>query len=173
MLGPDRIFGVVEIGEVAGAYVDRTDTETHLLELIRSKSTSPSSVEIKVLVSYQLVAAAVPFGRSGGGGNRGLKKPGTPFTRTSPAAYWLMIARAVALRNRFVQWTHGVFLALTNSQNVRSFATRSAAGLPAMMAQLIAPIEMPAYPRRFDVVFGQRLENAGLVRAESPAALQQ
>src|SRR3954468_2447500 len=95
-------------------------------ELIRSKSTSPSSVEIKVLVSYQLVAAAVPFGRSGGGGNRGVKKPGTPFTRTSLAAHWLMTPRAVALRNRFVQGPHDVFAALTNSQNVRSLATRSA-----------------------------------------------
>ena len=33
---------------------------------------------------------------------------------------------------------------LTVSQNRRSLATRSAAGLPAMIAELMAPIELPA-----------------------------
>src|SRR4051812_3870722 len=66
MFGPDRILGVVEVGEVAGAHVDSPDAEPHLLGVDPTKSIKRSSVGRSAPVSYQLVAAAVPFGCRGG-----------------------------------------------------------------------------------------------------------
>jgi hypothetical protein len=117
-----------------------------VLALIRSKSTRRSRVGLRAEVSYQLVAPGPPAGCRNGGGARGAKKPGTPLARIWPAASWLIQPRAASPVSRSVQalaqppsrgW-------LTNSQNSRSRATRVSRGLPAMMALLIAPIEMPA-----------------------------
>ncbi len=115
------------------------------LELIRSKSTSRSRVARRSLVSYQLVASAVPLGRSGGGGTRGVKKPETPCTMAWPAAIWLITLRAaLSWKSLAHPSVHPPPPPLTCSQNWRSLGTRSAGALPAMIALLMAPMEMPA-----------------------------
>ncbi len=58
------------------------------------------------------------------------------------------------------------------SQNSRSRATRPRGGLPAISAELIAPIEMPATQSEVQIVLGQRLIDPRLVGAERAAALE-
>ena len=62
---------------------------------------------------------------------------------------------------------------VTVSQNSRSCSTRRSGGLPAMIAELIAPIDMPATQSGWRFGLGQALIDAGLVRPERAAALQQ
>ena len=58
------------------------------------------------------------------------------------------------------------------SQNSLSRPTRCSGALPAMIALLMAPMEMPANQLGCDAGLVQALVNAGLVGAERPAALQ-
>ena len=86
----------------------------------------------------------MPGGWNGAAGTRGAKKPATPNSIAIVAFVSLMASR--------VPWpgeTSGGSSGAngndeTPSQNSRSRSTRSAGGLPAMSAALIAPIEMPA-----------------------------
>ena len=62
---------------------------------------------------------------------------------------------------------------VTVSQNSRSRSTRLSGGLPAMIAALTAPIEMPATQSGCRSGLGQGLIDPGLVGPEGAAALQQ
>jgi hypothetical protein len=74
------------------------------------------------------------------GGNRGSKNPGTPIDATSAALASLKTLREVP---SFVSGGHVKRLE-TNSQNRRRRFTRRSGGLPAMIAELMAPMEIPA-----------------------------
>ena len=69
-----------------------------------------------------------------------MKKPGTPNSITCEALASFSPSRA----GMFGAQTGVASEELTSSQNSRSRVTREGAGLPAMIAALIAPIEMPA-----------------------------
>ena len=86
------------------------------------------------------MAPGVPVGMKAGGGRRGAKKPGTPRVSTAAAPVSLNSSRAQG------PGSHGsaASQAVMPSQKARRLATRRSGGLPAMMAALIAPIEMPA-----------------------------
>ena len=66
---------------------------------------------------------------------RGWKNPGTPASITAPACAWLTQLRAASVNGTwFHHWPMPKsWVVLTCSQKLRSFATRSRAGLPAMM----------------------------------------
>ena len=66
----------------------------------------------------------------------------------------------------------GSGLAVMPSQKARSFSTRWSGALPAMMAALIAPIEMPATQSGWISASASACVDAGLVGAERAAALQ-
>jgi hypothetical protein len=109
-------------------------------EFRRSKSTSSSSVSLSGVVSQTLIASGVPCGMSTGGGTRGSKKPGTPPTTASVALVSLKIRRELSSLARGQPRRR----LETRSQNSRKRSMRFVGGLPAMMAELTAPIEMPA-----------------------------
>ena len=69
-----------------------------------------------------------------------MKKPGAPKVATNAALVSLNSERS---RVPFVTGTHGTGDE-TISQNSFSLSTRFAGSLPAMIAALMAPIEMPA-----------------------------
>ena len=101
------------------------------------------------------------------GGILGSKKPGAPGDGDKRGARLAEgLARVVVVE----EGRPGSRLE-TRSQNSRRRGDASSGGLPAMIAPLMAPIEMPAThsgmcrPR-------QRLVGAGLVGPERPAALQ-
>ena len=58
------------------------------------------------------------------------------------------------------------------SQNSRNFSTRTPAGLPAMMAELKAPIDMPEIQSGIEACLIKRLIDASLISSERAAALQ-
>jgi len=75
-----------------------------------------------------------------GGGTRGSKKPGTPPTAANVALVSLKMRRGLSSlasgqASRRLE---------TRSQKSRRRSTRLSGGLPAMMAELTAPMEMPA-----------------------------
>jgi hypothetical protein len=70
----------------------------------------------------------------------GLKKPGTPPTAASVALVSLKIRRELSS----VASGQASRRLETRCQNSRKCSTRLSGGLPAMMAELTAPIEMPA-----------------------------
>jgi hypothetical protein len=74
------------------------------------------------------------------GGTRGSKKPGTPHKAAIAALVSLNILRELSslVRGQAVRRLD------TSSQNARSRSPRHSGGLPAMMAELTAPMEMPA-----------------------------
>ena len=80
-----------------------------------------------------------------GGGKRGLKKLGAPHSRVPNARHWLTIWRCrsflISIPAMYGTPSGGW---VTVSQKVRSFSTRFSGGLPAINAQLMAPIEIPA-----------------------------
>jgi hypothetical protein len=82
----------------------------------------------------------LPGGHKGAGGMRGVKKPGTPKVAISAAEVSLNSERA---RSPFVTGFHGTGDD-TISQNSFNRSTRFSPSLPAMIAALMAPIEMPA-----------------------------
>jgi hypothetical protein len=81
-----------------------------------------------------------PGGQSGAGGKRGVKKPGTPKVAMIAAEVSLNSERARSPGTTGFQDTGWD----TMSQNSFSRSTRFSGSLPAMIAELIAPIEMPA-----------------------------
>src|SRR5262245_680166 len=88
-----------------------------------------------------------PAGCNHGPGWRRAKNPGAPPTNAQAALIWLKKLRAISpfganQSAAAVQSNSG--LVVIASQNARSFATRSCDGLPAMIAELMAPIEIPA-----------------------------
>jgi hypothetical protein len=86
------------------------------------------------------MAPGAPVGMKAGGGRRGAKKPGTPRVSTAAAPASLNSSRA--------QWPgsqgSAASQAVMPSQKARRLATRRSGGLPAMIAALMAPIEIPA-----------------------------
>ena len=73
------------------------------------------------------------------GGKRGLKKPGWPDKSEELALRWLKKRRKSSPRLIVGQAKDDV----ARSQNWRSRGNRISGSLPAMMAELIDPIEMP------------------------------
>jgi hypothetical protein len=93
------------------------------------------------------VAPALPEGCRFGGGIRGVKNPGAPVVSAWAALSWLKIWRpaspeAASGSNHPIGLHEGC--AVISFQKFLSIATRSAGAFPAMMAALIAPMEMPA-----------------------------
>lgn len=78
-----------------------------------------------------------------------MKKPGAPFTRVVKACVSLTKACMTSLPNssapRNDEPSDGIQAggAVTRSQKALRRSTRRAGGLPAMMAELMAPIEIP------------------------------
>ena len=97
-----------------------------------------------------------------------MKKPGTPKVAISAAEVSLNSERA---RSPGVTGFHDTGDD-TISQNSFSRSTRFSPSLPAMIAALMAPIEMPAIHSGSNPDAAQRLEGAGLIGAERTAALQ-
>ncbi len=91
-------------------------------------------------MSYQLIDPAEPAAWNGAGGSRGVKKPGTPNSIAWEALNSLTLSRSEASAGI----AGAVTPELTISQNSRRRATRCSAGLPAISAALMAPMEMPA-----------------------------
>ena len=75
-----------------------------------------------------------------GGGTRGSKKPGTPVVTASAALVSLKSRRELSSLESGRPRSHPE----TRSQNSRRRSTRFSGGLPAMMAALTEPMEMPA-----------------------------
>ena len=63
-------------------------------------------------------------------------------------------------------------LAVISCQNVRSLATRSVGSFPAMIAELMAPIETPATQSGLNAGLRESLVDSGLVGPERTATLQ-
>jgi hypothetical protein len=91
----------------------------------------------------------VPAGHSQGLGRRGAKKPATPENAALMALSWFASWRAVVP----AKWVSDPPPKKPNPvaggwvmkrENARNRSTRRSGGLPAMIAALIAPIEMPA-----------------------------
>ncbi len=74
------------------------------------------------------------------GGMRGSKNPGTPVVAAIVALASLKILREASS----VASGGSKSRLETRSQKARSLSTRFSGGLPAMIAELTAPIEMPA-----------------------------
>src|SRR5512143_1082588 len=87
-----------------------------------------------------LIAALVPCGLSTAGGTRGEKKPGTPERAASAAPVSLKTRRELSSLG---SGRPGSQLD-TPSQKARTRSTRRSSELPAMIAELMAPIETPA-----------------------------
>ena len=78
-----------------------------------------------------------------------------------------------ALRKMSPSGVNGQILrSVISSQKVCSWRSRCFGGLPAMIAELMAPIETPRHPVRLDAGLVHRLIDAGLIGAERAAALQ-
>src|SRR5205085_5992293 len=86
------------------------------------------------------VASSVPCGCSQGVTGRAEKKPFAPQATDKLAFIWLRRLRVLSLSTGGCQ----AALEVTCVQNSRRRSTRCLGGLPAMMAALIAPIEIPA-----------------------------
>ena len=101
-------------------------------------------MRLRELVSKKLVASVVPAGCSQGENGRAVKKPSAPHVKARLALATFMTLRA---RSPFEgpnsNHGHGE-PEVTCVQNSRSRSTREAGGLPAMIAALIAPMEIPA-----------------------------
>jgi hypothetical protein len=82
----------------------------------------------------------VPCAWNTAGGTRGSKKPGTPPTTASVALVSLKMRRELSS----LESGQASRRLETRSQNSRRRSMRFFGGLPAMMAELTAPIEMPA-----------------------------
>ena len=99
------------------------------------------------------VAAGLPGGSANGGVRRARKKPSWPWARASAAAialvHWVSVAStghcARASRRTMPGQASGLAGRITWSQNACRRSTRRSGALPARIAALIAPIEMPAY----------------------------
>src|SRR5690606_27225280 len=95
-------------------------------------------------------APSVPLGARKGDMVRGRKKPGAPPSRVLNAHIWLTQPRARSWFQPPVPITDdnsvgGIGGAVViASQKARSASTRFSGGLPAIRAELMAPIEMPA-----------------------------
>src|ERR1700733_10896182 len=84
-------------------------------------------------------------GHNDGGGTRGEKKCGAPNIKVFMACAWLMNWRPNWLFDSdAVEFGSPSGDALTVSQNSRRRATRRSGGLPAIRAEFIAPMEIPA-----------------------------
>ena len=106
--------------------------------LSSSKSTSSSRVPRSGAVSYQLAGCCGHQFHHG----RGAKKPETPLHMPHSAMLPSHQPRMGCGRSGG-SGSSGT-ARLTRSQNSRSRCARSGAGLPAISAALMAPIEMPA-----------------------------
>ena len=87
-----------------------------------------------------LIASGVPCGMNTAGGTLGSKNPGTPAAATNAALASLNNLRELLSYPR----GHAISSWDTSSQNWRSRGTRCSGALPAMIAALTAPMEMPA-----------------------------
>jgi hypothetical protein len=130
VLGPDDVGGVVEIDEIAGADIDRTDAETHLGRI--------DAIEVdKILERGLELSAVVVAGRFDGAGRlqprcryAPCEKCVAPCARATPALTWFTRPRATSPR---AAKSLPVF-----SQNSRIFAACPASGLLEKNVRLIA-----------------------------------
>jgi hypothetical protein len=89
------------------------------------------------------MASGVPRGIVTEGGMRGVKNPGTPAAAESTELVSLKTLRGSPSSAK----GHPSKRLETLSQNWRKHGTRRSSGLPAMMAALMAPIDVPAIQR--------------------------
>ena len=146
MLRPDEVGRVVEIDKVAGADIDGADAEARLtgVDAVKvDKALERRPEKLRVIKARGLERA--------GGAEPGVKlagdeEPGCAGERAEIALSWLKRLRArwpFGSRASEAIAQSGSGLAVMPSQKALSCDARSGA-LPAMMAALIAPIEIPA-----------------------------
>ena len=144
MLRPDEVGRVVEIDKVAGADIDGADAEARLtgVDAVVDKALERRPEKLRVIKARgSSVPAGLSQGEAGGGRRTRLRQS---VAEIAPAfceaacqvAFWEQGIEAIA------QSDSG--LAVMPSQKALSFATRWSGALLAMMAALIAPIEIPA-----------------------------
>ena len=86
------------------------------------------------------MASGMPCGMSTAGGTRGSKNPGTPPVAASAALASLKTRRELSS----LESGRANSQLETRSQNSRNREARLSGGLPAMIAALTEPMEMPA-----------------------------
>jgi hypothetical protein len=130
MFRADNDVGIVEIGEVGGLDIDRADRQA-----------GDAAVEAwSGAVSYKKVAIFAPRGASQALVALGLKKPGWPNSMVVIAENALRALRGPSPSGHRVIGS----LAVMPVQNSSRRSSRFSRGLPAIMAELMAPMETPA-----------------------------
>lgn len=136
----DPVGAGIEIAEIARLDRDRADRKPDIARVEPIPVDQP--VERRDQRRRVIIAdrgRRLPLGESGGG-MRGTKNPGTPKLATRAAAPRCTHSRTASLSTTGSEGSADD----TPSQKARIFPTASSRGLPAMMAALIAPIEIPA-----------------------------
>ena len=85
---------------------------------------------------------------------------------------WRALAHSVAAGQAHAGRSEPRSGAVTCIQNSRKRPTREFGGLPAMIAALMAPIDIPAIQVRMDASLAQCLIDTGLIGAKCTTALQ-